>query len=445
MRAAVVATATWPGGDGIDVRVPGPNTIVQPASERTVDYTVPFGAAGAPFQKGFNLTAANFSAAPQTTVDQLNAAGRPSFSPVRQMNLETFTSGGVSYDIRLAAYDSTNDGAVNYDSLVFFNQAQGIQPGPFPLPSTGPAYIKPSVKNSALFYYEGHANKAGTRYFATNLTPDLSSVRVARTSATFLPRNNSASVPQVLADVDDINNNVGFWQPQPDFRIVERIDATPSTFAAFPDIELEAIYMELVREFVQYQTNVGLRAITRFPNADLVMMYIEQPDGAGHQFLLTDPRQPTDFTNPNTIGKGQDQAKKARYNEYLQAAYVGREQGGPTSHHRRRPGWERAPEQRHLRRLGSRLRSVPHRRHAQRHPQRGGHRHNEPPRHHLRPGGEHLHQPPGPAATERHAADAPAVPRPAGASRERLAQLRGHESELHARSGQRSHLRSSAR
>lgn len=326
LRAAgkVVATATWPGGDGINVTVPGlsGSPIIQSADKRTVDYTVPFGSATTPFQKGFPLASGNFGPAPQATVDQLAAAGHPSFSPVRQTNLETFSSGGQSYDIKLAAIDSTDDGAINYDTLVFFDANHGGIAGPFtaaPL-GTGPAYIRPAAKISALFYYEGHSNKAGTRYFVSNLAPDLSTVRVARTSATFLPR--FTPVPQVLADVDDINNNVGFWQPQPDFRIVERIDATPSTFVTFPDLELEAIYTELVREFVQYQTRVGLRAITRFPNADLVMIYIEQPDGSGHQFLLTDPRQPTDFTKPNSIGAGQDAAKIARYNNYLATAYA---------------------------------------------------------------------------------------------------------------------------
>lgn len=319
----VVATATWPGSDGIDVRVPGTNTIVQSAAKRTVDYTIPFGAATAPFQRGFNFTSSNFTSAPAAaTVSALTAAGHPSFNQ-RQANLETFTSGGVSYDIKAVALDTTNDGVANYDTIVLFNQAQGIQqPGTFSLPSTGPAYIAPSANISALFYLEGHANKAGVRYFVTQLQPDLSAVRIARTSATFLPRNNSPSVPQVLADVDDINNNVGFWQPQADFRIPERIDASPSTFTAFPDAELEAIYVDLVKNFVQYQTNVGLRAITRFPNADLVMIYIEQPDGSEHQFLLTDPRQATDPRNPNSIGASQDQAKKTRYNGYVQTAYV---------------------------------------------------------------------------------------------------------------------------
>src|SRR6185437_2154430 len=54
-NSKTVATATWPGGDGLNVTVPGrdPSIIVQPAAERTVTYTVPFGAATTPFQKGF--------------------------------------------------------------------------------------------------------------------------------------------------------------------------------------------------------------------------------------------------------------------------------------------------------------------------------------------------------------------------------------------------------
>ncbi|MHC5609675.1 MAG: hypothetical protein ACYTXA_01225 [Nostoc sp.] len=41
------------------------------------------------------------------------------------------------------------------------------------------------------------------------------------------------------------------------------------------------------------------------------MVYIEQPDGSEHQFLLTDLRQATDPSNPNTIGGAQDKAKVA--------------------------------------------------------------------------------------------------------------------------------------
>ena len=51
------------------------------------------------------------------------------------------------------------------------------------------------------------------------------------------------------------------------------------------------------------------------------MTYFEQPDGSGHQFLLIDPRQPTDFTNPASIFEGQDAAKVTRYRTYLKEAY----------------------------------------------------------------------------------------------------------------------------
>ncbi|WP_416207774.1 alkaline phosphatase family protein [Bradyrhizobium sp. SEMIA] len=51
------------------------------------------------------------------------------------------------------------------------------------------------------------------------------------------------------------------------------------------------------------------------------MVYIEQPDGSEHQFLLTDPRQGTNPKDPNSIGAGQDPAKVKRYASYIRFAY----------------------------------------------------------------------------------------------------------------------------
>ena len=77
-----VATATWPGGDGADIRISG--VVVQGAAPtRTTDYTVPFGAFGGLGAQGFTLGAASFELADQTLVSQLTAAGRHSFSPVQ--------------------------------------------------------------------------------------------------------------------------------------------------------------------------------------------------------------------------------------------------------------------------------------------------------------------------------------------------------------------------
>ena len=70
-----------------------------------------------------------------------------------------------------------------------------------------------------------------------------------------------------------------------------------------------------------YQAAIGVRAIKNHPDADLVMIYIEQPDGSEHQFLLTDPRQGTNPTDPNSIGANQDPAKVARYQQYIRFAY----------------------------------------------------------------------------------------------------------------------------
>jgi predicted AlkP superfamily pyrophosphatase or phosphodiesterase len=333
LRAAgkSVVTATFPGGDGVDVRapgLPGSSPIIQSAATRTVDYTVPFGAfdgpnssLGAPAgARAIALTSSNFSPAPASTVAQLSAAGKIFFGQVMQTTLPTETlsvlggaSGGKIYRIHVAALDTTNDGKVNYDTLVFFDSVLGIGPGPFVLPSTGPAYVKASENKSGRFFLEGSNNKSGVGYYVSLLEPDLSRVHFSRSSANFIPRNAA-----VLGDVDDINNHVGFWAPQADFRIPEKL--SPG-YSNFDDLELEAIYLDQVRTFVDYQTRVALRAIERKPDADLVMIYIEQPDGSSHQFLMTDPRQASNPLDASSIGANQDPVKRARYGNYIRNAY----------------------------------------------------------------------------------------------------------------------------
>ena len=320
-----VITATWPGGDGADISIN--NTVVQPAEPiRVTDYTVPFGAFGGIGAQGFSLSRGAFGSDP-AVITALQAAGHFSFSPIlaTPAPIETFSCSSAStatctnaatldlkYAIRVAALDTTNDGKVNYDTLVFFDTTRGITAGPFHAPSTGPAYAKFGGEN-APFFFEGSGAKVGAAYFVSALAPDLSVVRFARYGANFIPRNTP-----VLADVDDINNNIGFWRPQADFRIPERL--SPG-FTNFPDVEIEAMFEDMVKTFVRYQANIGERAIRNHPDADLVMIYIEQPDGSEHQFLLTDRRQGTNPTDPNSIGANQDPAKVARYASYIRFAY----------------------------------------------------------------------------------------------------------------------------
>jgi len=320
-----VVTATWPGGDGADISING--TVVQPAQPiRVTDYTVPFGAFGGLGAQGFTLSRTDFSPDPAVAT-ALQAAGRFSFSPVLATStpIETFSCASAApatctsaatldleYAIRVAAIDTTNDNKVNYDTLVFFDATRGITAGPFAPPATGPAYAKFGGEN-APFFFDGSGSKVGAAYFVSQLAADLSVVRFARYGANFIPRN-----APVLADVDDINTSIGFWRPQADFRIPERL--SPG-FTNFPDIEIETMFEDMVKTFVRYQADIGERAIKTNPDADLVMVYIEQPDGSEHQFLLTDPRQGTNPKDPNSIGAGQDQAKVARYASYIRFAY----------------------------------------------------------------------------------------------------------------------------
>ena len=249
-----VVTATWPGGDGANISIN--NTVVQPAQPtRVTDYTVPFGAFGGIGAQGFSLPQGDFAADPAIAT-ALQAAGHFSFSPVLATTapFETFSCASaptatctnaatqdIKYAIRVAALDTTNDRKVNYDTLVFFDATRGITAGPFPSPSTGPAYARFGGEN-APFFFEGSGAKVGAAYFVSALAPDLSVVRFARYGANFIPRN-----APVLADVDDINNNIGFWRPQADFRIPERL--SPG-FANFPDVEIEAMYEDMVKTFV---------------------------------------------------------------------------------------------------------------------------------------------------------------------------------------------------
>lgn len=320
-----VVTATWPGADGADISING--TVVQPAQPiRITDYTVPFGAFGGLGAQGFSLSQADFTPDPAVAA-ALQAAGRFSFSPVlaTATPIETFSCASVptatctsaatqdlKYAIRVAALDTTNDNKVNYDTLVFFDATRGITGGPFKPPATGPAYAKFGGEN-APFFFDGSGAKVGAAYFVSQLAPDLSVVRFARYGANYIPRN-----APVLADVDDINNSIGFWRPQADFRIPERL--SPG-FTNFPDIEIEGMYEDMVKTFVRYQADIAERAIKNNPDADLVMVYIEQPDGSEHQFLLTDPRQGTNPKDPNSIGANQDAAKVARYKSYVRFAY----------------------------------------------------------------------------------------------------------------------------
>lgn len=317
LRAAgkKVAIATFPGADATDVYLPGfDKRVIQPASMRMAGYTIPYGEVSGPRGRGFALNTADFTPAPRALVDELAAAGHRSFSPVLQVagGLEKISVGGIDFPLGLAALDTRDDGKPNYDTLVFFN-ATGIGPGPFALPATGPAYVEAGTERSSRLYLDGSSNQAGTAFYVSHFAPDLSALRLVRYAVASLPRN-----PATLEFVDDINRHVGFWPDEPDFHV---IDGSLDGLGEFSRLEREAIYMDQVETFVDYQSRLAVRAIERNPDADLLMTYIEEPDGASHQFLLTDPRQTTNPRDPTATGAAQDPAVLARYRSHVERAY----------------------------------------------------------------------------------------------------------------------------
>ena len=71
----------------------------------------------------------NFTPATQATIDRLKTAQQTSFSPIQIINksLDKFTVNGVNFDFQFAAIDTTNDGKVNYDSIVVYDAVAGIK------------------------------------------------------------------------------------------------------------------------------------------------------------------------------------------------------------------------------------------------------------------------------------------------------------------------------
>ncbi|PZO56276.1 MAG: hypothetical protein DCF15_09220 [Phormidesmis priestleyi] len=309
-----VVAATFPGADGADITLPGTGDLIQSSELRTVDYTLPFGSFAGIEAQGFSLEAADFAVA----ADQAEAdLGLSSFSEVKVADLEAiaasqlFGGSDQGYAMQVAAIDTTDDSTANYDEVIVYDANQGIENATNEL-KVGSAFL--SAENSlGLFYFEGSNNVVGTAYDLTRLDPTLSTVHIVRTSANNIPRNAA-----VIDNVDDINNNVGFWQPQSDFRIPERLSPGLEDFS---DLELESVYLDLVESFVDYQTDIFLRSIRQTPNADLALGYLQQPDGAEHQFLLTDPRQPTNFKDASSIGAGQDPAVVERFAENVLFSY----------------------------------------------------------------------------------------------------------------------------
>ncbi len=140
--------------------------------------------------------------------DQIEAAGRRSYSPIQVTTapIETIfcAAGPEPAAVRTRAARGTDAAGSTSRSprstrrrisgptttrSCSSTPTVGVPPGPFALPSTGPAYARAGGR-SAKFFFEGSGSKVGTSFFVNRIAPDLSTVRFARYGANFIPRNS---------------------------------------------------------------------------------------------------------------------------------------------------------------------------------------------------------------------------------------------------------------
>ncbi|MCA1582731.1 MAG: alkaline phosphatase family protein [Acidobacteria bacterium] len=180
--------------------------------------------------------------------------GEAGFSPVQRA---VIIFPPTAHRVLLAAVDSTNDGAVNYDRL-----RVEAEVGP-------PASVAPGEWFAA--EVSGRQGRAGAWCKLLSLAPDLSSVEIyvggiSETDAYPAPFRR------------DVDARAGFWPGRADYTIFG------------PDSGRAEIYQEQSRRLTDFLAAAALVAEER-TDWDLLFLYFSEVDAIEHHFLLVDPRQ----------------------------------------------------------------------------------------------------------------------------------------------------------
>jgi len=189
---------------------------------------------------------------------------------------------------------------------VFFEKTRGISAGPFH-GSVHPAqpYVKRDGKVGAVSTSRAPATRSGAAYFITKLEPDLSTVRLMRYGSNFIPPQRAGDRRRPTTSTP--TSASGGRRPTSAFRSgsaqASEPSRTPSSRRRYeghgPDLRALPDPGRRARRHPEEN-----------PGADLVMIYIEQPDGLRNISTCSPTRaRPTNPTDPSTIGANQDPAK----------------------------------------------------------------------------------------------------------------------------------------
>src|SRR5215210_551745 len=198
--------------------------------------------------------------------------GVASHSPLQRTQVKV-ASGPALQVFDLLAVDRTDDGNVNYDGLLIAQaDGQGCTDPGAPLAAGDWRDIPCKVVPSG-----AAAREAGCPVKLLGLDPGLASVRLYF-GAVFPLQAYPADFTAALAEQGLT------WPGPPDDR------GLSDTWAGKPGIDLETWGQQSDR-FTRFFGDSLIAAVKR-PDWDLLMGYVPVIDEAGHQLMLTDPRQP---------------------------------------------------------------------------------------------------------------------------------------------------------
>jgi predicted AlkP superfamily pyrophosphatase or phosphodiesterase len=208
--------------------------------------------------------------------------GVESRSPVLGARVDAGGAGEGRQSFDLLAVDRTDDGKVDYDGLVIVpsESANGSRPAP----SAPPELLMPLTPGHWLdlpCQFPGEAGSAPSRAVCPvkllSLAPDLGGARLYFGGAYPL-----------RAYPDELNAGLAakglFWPGAPDDRSLN------ATWLGRPGIDL-ATWSEEADRFTRFFAD-SLIALAGRSDWDLLLGYIPTLDEAGHELLLSDPRQP---------------------------------------------------------------------------------------------------------------------------------------------------------
>ncbi|MGH9362148.1 MAG: alkaline phosphatase family protein, partial [Thermoanaerobaculia bacterium] len=210
-------------------------------------------------------------------------------SPFRMARIATPGAGGAAVQVRLYAFDQSDNGRVNYDAIEVWPEVAGVQPGLLEAGGTWARVVfDPRLRGEDEGAAVSHAK-------LLDLAPDLSRVRIYlggiyRTRAFpqgFLLKLQRAGL---------------YWPGAPDD---EHLDAF---WAGRPGID-QATWLEQAENLADFYD--VLKALLFGPDDwDLALLYLPHIDEAGHQFYLASPRQP-----------GYDRERVARFESAIRALW----------------------------------------------------------------------------------------------------------------------------